>query len=370
MTMLDTVARLGGAETMALETCAGLATDGYRSYLCLTRWDPALQTVGPSADRLAALKDLGVEVLGLPRRGTADVRPWRRLLHFLRQERIDVIHSHMFGSNAWASVIGSLARTPAIVAHEHMWSFEGSAGRRWVDRHVIGRFADAFVAVSELARMRMIEVEGVPAEKVVLIRNGIPPLPKEDRAASRRVLGIGEDQIVLASVGLLRPEKAFDVLIAAAAKLALAHPSLVVLIAGEGPERESLERLTSELGLGETIRLLGYRRDVPALLAASDVCVCCSDYEGGPLSVMEYMAAGRPVIATRAGGLPELVEDGVTGLLIEPRDEGALAAAAQRLIGEPMLRDRFGAQGRVRAEQDLSLARAVTEVERLYLELI
>src|SRR3954454_18736146 len=160
MTMLDTIAHIGGAETMALETCAGLADRGFDSHLCLTRWDPRLPDTEPAASRLAELRARDVPIIGVPRHSKLNLRPWGGLLRFLREHRIDVLHSHMFGSNFWGSLIGTMARTPLIVAHEHMWSYEGSASRQLIDRQVIGRFADAFVAVSDVARRRMIEREG------------------------------------------------------------------------------------------------------------------------------------------------------------------------------------------------------------------
>ena len=109
-------------------------------------------------------------------------------------------------------------------------------------------------------------------------------------------------------------------LVAATAVLTAEFPAVRVLVAGDGPEREALRAAVKEAGLDEHVLLLGTRRDVPDLLEAADVAVCCSDFEGAPLSVMEYMAAGKPVVATNVGGLPELVDSGVSGLLVEPRD--------------------------------------------------
>ena len=364
--MLDTIEGIGGAETMALETCTGLADRGLAPHLCLTRWTPGLHQSEPSASRLADLEARDIPVLGLPRRSSLHLRAWARLRRYLRVERIEIVHSHMFGSNVWAALVGTAARTPVIVAHEHMWSYQGSFGRRIADRHVIGRLADAFVAVSDLARRRMIELEHVPRNKVVLIRNGIPSLPDNDRTTARSKLGLADDAIVVCSVGLLRPEKAFDLLIDAAATVAEHNTSLVVLIAGEGPERGALERGIEAAGVRGRVRLLGYRSDVPDLLAASDICVCCSDYEGGPLSVMEYMEAGMPVVATRAGGLPELVEPEVTGLLVEPRDRAGLAAAIGALARNEALRRRLGEAGRRKARREFSLDHSLDEVCSLY----
>ena len=175
---------------------------------------------------------------------------------------------------------------------------------------------------------------------------------------------------MIGSVGHLRREKAYEVLIEAAALLRDAGSRPVVLIAGEGPERRRLESLISARELRDSVRLLGARSDVPDLLAALDVAVCCSDFEGGPLSVMEYMEAGLPVIASDVGGLPELVADGESGILVAPRDPPALSAALAELIGDPGERRRMGEVGqRVRRER-WSLEAWAGRIEALYLELL
>jgi glycosyltransferase involved in cell wall biosynthesis len=370
LTLLDTAQRVGGAEAMALEICGGLDPERFQSYLCLSRWDPGLEHEEAFEGPLQEVRESGIPILGLGRRSTASVGAWRTLVRFLRKERIDVVHSHMFGSNAWGSVTARLAGTPVMVAHEHMWSFEGAPLRRTIDRVVIGRLADSFIAVSEDARQRMIHLVGLPKEKVVVIRNGINELPQVDRRAAREQLGIPSDRLVVASVGLLRPEKAFEVLLRATAIAKEGVPELVTVIAGEGPERPQLEALARELGIDQQLRLLGYHDDIPAVLAASDICVCCSDYEGGPLSVMEYMAAGKAVVSTNAGGLPELVESDVTGLLVNARDPEGLAAAMERLLTDQSLRDRLGEEGRARATTQLSFGRTLSDVEALYLRLL
>jgi glycosyltransferase involved in cell wall biosynthesis len=316
------------------------------------------------------VRDKGIPILGLKRRSRANLGALGSLVRFLRQERIDVVHSHLFGSNALGSVTARLAGTPVMVAHEHMWSFDGEPLRRAIDREVIGRLADTFIAVSEDARQQMIKRVRLPEDKVVVIRNGIKDLPPVDRTAARRQLGIPNDRVVVASVGLLRPEKAFEVLLRATAIVKRSVPELLTVIVGEGPERPRLEALTSDLGIDGELRLLGYRGDVPTVLGASDICVCCSDYEGGPLSVMEYMAAGKPVISTNTGGLPELVESEITGLLVDVRDPQGLAAAIERLLTDPDLRDRLGEEGRRRATTQLSFGRTLSEVEDLYLRLL
>ena len=257
-----------------------------------------------------------------------------------------------------------------MVAHEHMWAYGGNRIRPLLDRDLIARFSDAFIAVSEEGRRRMIEVERIAPERITLIPNGIAGFEPGDGARIRRELGIDAEEAVIGSVGHLRREKAYEVLIEAAALLRDAGSPAAVLIAGEGPERGRLESLISDRGLGGSVRLLGARSDVPDLLAALDVAVCCSDFEGGPLSVMEYMEAGLPVVASDVGGLPELVADGASGLLVSPRDPQGLAAALAVLIGNAGERRRMGEAGQRMRRERWSLEAWIARIEGLYLELL
>jgi glycosyltransferase involved in cell wall biosynthesis len=360
VTLVDRPTVTGGAERLAVQVAARLDRDRFESILCASR-----RTAEPLLDR--ELAAAGVEVLALGRRSKLDVRAWRPLVR--RLSAVDVVHAHMFGSNVWGTVLGRLKRVPVVVAHEHTWSFQGRPLRRLLDREVVGRFADAFIAVAEEDRRKMIEVEGVDPDTIRLIPNGIPEPEPGDGAAVRRELGIAADAPVIGVVCELRAQKALEVLFAAAAELRRELPQLRVLVAGDGPARASLEQEAQRLELDGTVQLLGIRRDVPALLDALDVAVLSSDYEGSPLSVMEYMAAGKPVVSTRVGGVPELVEDGVHGLLVEPRDPAALAAAIGRLLRDPAEARRLGEHGRERQQRDLSLDAMVRRIEDLYEEL-
>lgn len=360
VTLVDRPTVTGGAERLAVQVAARLDRNRFESILCASR-----RTDEPLLDR--ELAEAGVEVLALGRRSKLDVRAWRPLVR--RLDEVDVVHAHMFGSNVWGTVLGRLKRVPVVVAHEHTWSFQGEPLRRLLDRELVGRLADAFIAVAEEDRRKMIEVEGVDPDKIRLIPNGIADPEPGDGGAVRRELGIPENAPVIGVVCELRAQKALEVLFAAAAQLRHELPELRVLVAGDGPEREGLEEEARRLDLDGTVRLLGIRRDVPALLDALDVAVLSSDYEGSPLSVMEYMAAGKPVVSTRVGGVPELVEDGVHGLLVEPRDPGALAAAIGRLLHDPAEARRLGEQGRERQQRELSLDAMVRKIEDLYEEL-
>ena len=366
--MLDSIRRPGGGETLAVEGVLRLDPERYERTLCLTRWEDAFETIEPARSILTDLRAAGVRVVAIRRRSPLALTAWRPLIRILREPGTEVVHGHLFGSNLWASLLGRLCRVPAIVAHEHMWAYTGSRIRPLLDRFVIARLADAFIAVSSEGRLRMLEIERIPAADVVLIPNGVPALPPGHGDPVRDELGIAADVRLIGSVGHLRPEKAYEVLVAALPLLADATTEL--LIAGEGPERDRLERLAAELGVSSRVHLPGARADVPDVLAALDIAVCCSDFEGGPLSVMEYMAAGLPIVATDVGGLPELIGDGVTGLLVPPRSPEALALAIDRLATDPALARRLGdAAGELRS-RDYDIDVWVGRLERLYDELL
>ena len=279
---------------------------------------------------------------------------------------MQIIHGHLLGSNVWAVVLGRLTGVPVVVAHEHSWAFSGSRRRRLLDRHLIARGSDVLIACSAEDRRRMIEFEGIAPRDVVLVPNGIAARAPSPSRNLRRELGIARDVPVVGSVGMLRPEKRFDVLVRAAAELVARRPEARVLIVGDGTERARLEALVAELGLSDSVRLLGARDDVPDVLAALDVAVTCSDFEGTPLSVLEYMEAALPVVATRVGGLAHLLEDGVHGLLVPRRNPAALAEALDVLLGDPARRRAMGAAGRERRRAEFDLDVMVARVEELY----
>ena len=360
----------GGAEKMAVESVVGLDDERFARVLCAGREHILAGTEEATREMLRRVQEAGVEVLSLRRKSRFAIWSWLPLLRLLRRERIDILHSHLFGSNLWGCLLGRLAGVPVIVCHEHMWSYGGSRFRTLVDRWLIARWSNAFIAVSEAGRRSMIELEGIRQQDVVLLRNGIRPLPAGDPKKVRDELGIGADQPVVLTIGMLRPEKAHEVLIEAAAELVKQSVAgLRVLIAGEGQERAKLEALIAELGLAQVVTMLGNRTDIPDVLAAADIAVCCSDFEGGPLSVMEYMGAELPVIATEVGGLPELVRS-ESGVLIPPRDPSRLAEEIAGLLTDVERRRRMGKAGKELRDQEYGIDVYIRRLEALYEQLL
>ncbi|HET6830678.1 MAG TPA: glycosyltransferase [Solirubrobacterales bacterium] len=365
VTLVDGIGLAGGAERLAREIVVRLDPDRFERTLCVSRWSDERAEAARRAGALAELDAAGVRFLGLPRRGTLDLLSWRALLSLLR-DGTDILHAHKVGSNVWAAVLGTLARTPGIVAHEHTWSFQGQPLRKLLDRRLIAARSDAFLAVSELDRRRMIEIERIDPGKVIFVPNGIPEPPPPTGADIRAELGVDAATPIIGTVCALRPQKALTVLLEGAERLAREHRDVRVLIIGEGPERAALERRIVDLGLAGTVLLLGHRDDVPDLIRGFDVAVCSSDFEGTPLSILEYMQASLPIVATRVGGVPDLIEDGAQGLLVDPRDPAALAAAAGRLLADPDLAAALGRRARERQLAEFEIGVTVRAVERIY----
>jgi len=371
--LIDRLAMVGGAERFARELALYLDPDRFERTVCMTRWSERLLERPAAVSAFEALRESGVELLGMRRDSWRALGAWRPLIKVLRDRPIDILHTHMFGSNIWGSVVGTLARTPVIVAHEQTWSYEGQPLRRFLDGKVISRRSDAFICVSKEDRRRMIEIEGVDPAKIVLVPNAISaPAPDDDDDGGgdvRAELGLEPDDPVVGTVCVLRPQKALDVLLRAAQLLRAEFPRLRLVIAGNGPERERLEAMTAEIGLDGSVDFLGQRNDVPALLSAFDVAVSSSDFEGTPLAVMEYMAAAKPIVATRVGGVPELIDHGVNGLLVEPRDPAALAASIAQLLRDRDYGETLGARARERQRKEFDIEAAVRRIERLYEDL-
>jgi len=361
VTLTDHLSLSGGAERIAALVAMRLDPGRFDRVICATR------TVDEAARKecIAA----GVRVLALRRRSTYAIWNWLPLARLLRRERVDVLHAHKFRSNVWAAVLGALMRVPVVVAHEHGWEHPGRIVR-FMNRWVVAKRCDEILVVSRSERTRLIEVDGIPPDRVNLMSNGIPDLTPTVGRDIRKELRIPAHSPIIGSVAVLRPEKALEVLIEAAEIVVSQRADAKVLIVGSGPEDEKLLSLIESLGLGKVVLLTGERSDIPDLVSAIDIAVCCSDREGSPLSVMEYMAAGKPVVATNVGGLPEMVEDGVNGLLVEKRDAKALADAILRLIADENLRERLGAAGKELQAKEFSLDAMVERTEALYEELV
>lgn len=358
---------MGGAESLAYELVQRLDPDRFKRYLCTTRRPEAIFLESVTEDQ-RELERSGVEVLRLDRSSSWSVLPWGRLYQLLAAERIDVVHAHMPRASVPGSVLARLARVPVVVSHEHGSWLDGKRVRPFLDRNVVARLSTTMLAVSEWDRRQLIEHERIPPARILVLPNGIAPPPEGGRAGLAD-LDVPPGTAVIGAVGRLFEVKGYAYLIRAVALLKARGRSLRCVLLGEGPEEQRLKQLIADLGVAEEVRLIGHRQNVAEIVRALDVAVLPSRAEGSPLVVLEYMALAAPIVATSVGGVPELIDDGVHGLLIPPRDPGALAQAIDRLLDDRTLAARLGAaaQERQRAEHDLDTV--VNRLERLYLAL-
>ena len=331
--MIDYLVDSGGAERFALGLATSLPRDRFELWMCSTR--------SVERETAAALAQAGIKQLHLGRRSRWDVHRFAKLVALVRRERFDIIHAHMFGSNVWGSLIGRLCGVPVIIAHEHTWSYVGHPLRRLIDGHLIGRLATRFVAVSSFDAERMVSIEGVPVEKVVTIPPGYVPRPRSPDGDLRGELGIDSSTPLVAVVAELRPQKALSVLLEAFALVLDVVSDAHLAIAGDGDCLSELQKQTVALGLQDRVHFLGRRNDVDSILGASDVAAMSSDYEGTPLVAYECIANHTPLVATAVGGLPDIIDDGRTGVLVPPREPRALANALVGLLLDPVRRDRM-----------------------------
>jgi glycosyltransferase involved in cell wall biosynthesis len=338
--VLVTLGEVGGAQGYVASLLPALAGE----------YDVIVGAHGGAFVREAAERS-GVEFVHLeqlrrPISAWRDLRGFAELYRLLRRCRPDLLHA----SSSKAGVIGRLAavaaRVPVRIFTVHGWAFSAHAGvaaviYRWADR-IAGRATTATICVSQRERADGLRARTCRADRAVVIPNAVdvdsfPQAPLE-RAIPR-----------LISVGRLAPPKDWPTLLSALAKLD-AETFAELVIVGDGPDRERVEDELAGSSLERRARLLGERDDVPGLLSDADVFVLASRSEGLPLSVIEAMAAGLPVVASDVGGLRELVRDGETGVLVPAGDPAALADALRPLLADPQLRRRLGSAGRVRAK--------------------
>lgn len=340
VTVLVSTLVVGGAEQLLLDLLRCLDRDRVAVSLVFLR-DP-----GPIGREVMAL--------GLPAehnvlRSRFDLTaPWR-LASILKRQRTDVllILNH-FNALGYGVPAARLARVPAVVNWHH------ETKRRYpfhvlamLLRRLLHLGVDRVVAVARGHKDYVVDAEGVPARKVTVIYNAVDVtgacacLSPDD---ARRALDLPPGTPTVAIVAALRPDKAHEIFLQAAKRVLANHPDARFLIAGDGPRREELETLASSLGIADAVRFLGFRRDIPNILAASDV-VALSSYpwqETFSVAMLEAMAAGIPVVVTNVGFLDEIVRDGENGFLVPPGDAPALAAKIGLLLGDAALRTRMG----------------------------
>lgn len=308
--------------------------------------------------------------------GRRALRERWRLAGYLRRHDIQIVHTYNFYPNVFAIPAAHLARVPVIAASIRDTGAYLTPMRARVQRMAC-RFADCIVANAEAVRQWLI-AQGYDSEKITVIPNGVDLTPfgrPVDGLRIRRELGVPPQAPIVAAVARLSRVKGLEYFLEAAAAVARTRPDAYFLIVGEeafkeGDYHQELETQAKRLGIGDRVIFTGLRHDVPDLLSKVAVSVLPSLSEGLSNTLLESMAAGVPVVATRVGGNSEAVDEGVTGLLVPPRDAGALARAVRHLLEDRECAARFGRAARQRAADRFSIDAMVRETERLYVRLL
>ena len=300
--------------------------------------------------------------------------PVIRLAREFQRIAPDIVHTR-----GWATVdaiwAARIAGVPWVIHGEHGREAGDPNGRnrkRNIVRKCLSPLVIRFVTVSEDLESWLIRTVGIPDSKVTTIHNGVDTcrFSPEARSAARVSLGLDDSVFTIGTVGRLDPVKDHTSLLQAFLPIARSAQPACLIIAGEGRMRSAIERLGAELNISDKIHLLGERHDIPQVLKACDVFTLTSIAEGISNTILEAMASALPVVATRVGGNPELVDDGVTGYLVSAGDVAALTATYETYRNNPNLRDLHGRNARTRAEHKFSLERMATQYAQLYQDLM
>jgi glycosyltransferase involved in cell wall biosynthesis len=342
--VLVTLSGVGGAQTYVAALVPGL-TERYEVVVAAHGHGPLRDAVVQAGARYVALRHLRRAL------GPRDVLGLLELVALLRRERPAILHANSSKAGILGRIAAAVTRVPVRVFTAHGWAFGARSGLsaavyRWADR-LVRPLTSAVVCVSESERRAGLAARTCDSARTWVIHNGVP----SDGVASAG----GGAMPVVVSVGRLADPKDPLTLVAALARLP--GGTWRAVLVGDGPRKAAVAAAVHDAGLDGSVALAGDRDDVAALLSGADVFALASRSEGFPLSVLEAMAAGLPVVASAVGGVPEAVVDGETGLLVAPGDDRALGAALGRLVGDPELRRAMGAAGRARAATHFGLDR-------------
>lgn len=349
----------GGTERLVIELCRRLAADVDMVVACLD--EPGEWAV--------EVTNLDIPVISLERKPGFHPSLSVRLGEVIKARRINVIHCHHYSPFVYGLLAAVLHPSVRLVFTEHgRLHGVGVSSKRRLVNPVLARWPSTICAVSSALKQHMVE-EGFPERSIRVVYNGIAlghrPQPAE-RAAMRATLNLPNDAFVIGTVGRLDPVKNIGTLLDALALLKRRYPSARVVIVGDGSEQQQLVARASALGLSDSIVFAGYRGDVRAVMAAFDVYVNCSTYEGVSLTILEAMASALPVVASAVGGNPEVVIDNETGLLVRPQAQ-AVATAVGALIENPARRQTMGNAARWRVKRHFTIERMVNDYAAAYL---
>jgi glycosyltransferase involved in cell wall biosynthesis len=360
---VNTSLEVGGAETLLVNLVRRLDRRRFAPEVC------CLKARGQLGELLSAEVPVFADLL----RSKFDLRIFGRLTRLFRARKIDAVVTVGAGDKMfWGRLAARRAGVPVIASALHSTGWPDGVGRL---NRLLTPLTDMFIAVAAPHGRHLVEHEGFPEAKVTVIPNGVDVDRFKPRPANPRLrnqLGIPADAPLAGILAALRPEKNHAMFLQVAAGVRRPVPASHFMVIGDGPERPKLEQLTREMDVADCVHFLGTRNDVPDLLGLLDVLLLTSHNEANPVSILEGLACGKPVVATRVGSVAESVLDEQVGYLVEPGSADAMTRRVVELLREPELAQALGAAGRRHVVGHWSLERMVEGYEdlltQLYLE--
>lgn len=354
---LTTDSRIGGTEKNIISLVTHLNKD---------RYENTVVALMPGGEMIDGLRGYGIEAECLGMWNKFDLSAIFKLYRIFREKKIDILHTYLFHANVLGRMVGRLAKVPVIISSIRV--MESRRHHLWID-WLTNWMVDAETCVCEAVRKFTMERVGIRPDKLVTIPNGIDVREYNldiDLGGEKRKLHIESNYPVLGVMGRLHEQKGYIYLLRAMVKIVKKYPRTILLVVGDGPLRKRLEGECAKLGINEAVKFLGFRKDIKELMTLMDVFVLPSLWEGMPNVLLEAMALGRPVVATRVGGAEELIEDGVTGLLVPPADEGTLAEAIINILTREDKGKKLSEIAKREVERRFALEDTIEKTERLY----
>lgn len=349
----------GGAERVVADLAKNICRNRFIPMVCTTR-EPGVY--------VEELAQMGIRVDCLYRKKRFDIRGLFALLKLISDQKPQIIHTHKVGSNTLGRIAGILAKSPVLIAHEHT-DPQRNLPQRIVD-NILARKTAYIVACDNAMKQSLTKGSRLDKDKVVVVHNGID-LKKFDVDNQSFEVADSLNLLPGPKIGCfarLEPQKDIMNLLLSVPFILEKVPDANILIAGEGPQREEMERLAINSGVSKNVRFLGHRKDIPRLLAAIDLLALSSSWEGLPLVLLEAMASKKPVVCTDVGGVSEIVEDGFNGLLVPPKSPKVLGDAITALLLDKERAREMGRNGYERVNKEFSLEEMVIRIEDLYLK--
>lgn len=352
--------KFGGAEKQVIGLSKNLDKEKFNVIICCLGGGRSLEE---------ELKGEDIEIVHLHFRRRYFFIGLYKLIELIRKNKIDIFHAHLFGSGFWGRIAAVLAGVPVIIYTEHgkcLWK----KTRHILFERIANKFSDMVITVSEDIRKLCINRENTPPEKVTYIPNAVDfrEFEVSEKVASekRGELGFKDEDLIIGTVARLNFAKAIDYMLGAFAIVREKLPSSKCLIVGDGELRNDLENCAKELGIEDDTIFLGARNDIPELLSIMDVFVLSSITEGTPVSLLEAVVARVPAVGTDVGGIPEVIEDGVSGILVPPKDKEKLARGIIDLLKDAELKKKVVNNAYNKVKERFSITSTTKRIEKIY----